>query len=120
MIGVERCLAEIRAIREIAEEQAVPYVARSRIGRLVLSTAVLVAEEAGLPPPDLPGPIQLPEDASGQLSDLAARCIRLADISRHITQPSEPLADRWERGWHQLLEEINGLEEQLRGRLTSR
>jgi hypothetical protein len=119
MNRVKRCLAEIRAIREVAKQQAVPYVARSRIGRLALTTVVLVAEEVGMPPPDLPGPIQLPEGASPQLAELAARCIRLADISRHIIQPSEPLADRWERGWHQLLEEIDLLEEQLRCRVTS-
>lgn len=120
MTRIDRCLAEIRAIREVAEGHATPYVARSRIGRLVLSTAVLVAEEAGLPHPDLPGSIQLPAGASEQLSDLARRCSRLADISRHIAQPSEPLAERWERGWHQLLEEVDLLEEELKRRLTRR
>lgn len=114
MNGIERCLAEIQAIRDVAEGRATPYVARSRIGRLALSTAILVAKQAGLSPPDLPGAIQLPADASEQLSELARRCSRLAEIARHIAQPSEPLADRWERGWDQLLQEVDLLEQQLR------
>lgn len=120
MNAIDRCLAEIRAIREVADGHAPSYVARSRIGRLALSTAVLVAEEAGLPRPDLPGPIQLPADVSAQLSDLARRCDRIVDISRHIAQPSEPLADRWERGWHQLIKELDHLEELLKQSLANR
>ena len=84
MAAVERCIAEILAIREVSEGQTAPYVARSRIGRLVLSLAVLLAEEAGLPNPDLPGFIKLPESASPWLSDLARQCNRLADISRQF------------------------------------
>ena len=113
MSAIERCIAEILAIREVSEGHAAPYVARSRIGRLVLSLAILVAEEAGLPNPDLPGAIELPEGASGWLSGLAQQCSRLADISRHIAQPSEPLDERWERGWRQLLDELHLLEESL-------
>jgi len=119
MNTVDRCLAEIRAIRDVADGDATPYVARSRIGRLALSTAVLLADETGLPHPDLPGSIQLPPGAPPWVSDLAHRCSRLAEIARHIAQPSEPLADRWNRGWQQLLEEIDLLEEQLKRRLTS-
>ncbi len=120
MSAIERCIAEILAIREVSEGHAAPYVARSRIGRLVLSLAILVAEEAGLPNPDLPGAIELPEGASGWLSGLAQQCSRLADISRHIAQPSEPLDERWERGWRQLLDELHLLEESLKLAKASR
>lgn len=120
MTSTHRCLAQIRSIREVSQGQAVPYVGRSRIGRLVLSLAILVAEEAGLPPPDLPDSIKLPEGPSNRLSELSRRCSRLVDISRHLSQPSEPLAERWERGWHQLLEELLALEEELKLGLISK
>jgi hypothetical protein len=114
MSRTNRCLSQIAAIRDVAAGQAPPYVARSRIGRLALSVAVLVAEEGGLPAPDLPRQIRVPADASAHLRDLAERCNRLSQLARHIAQPSEPLDDRWRRGWHELLGEIGRLEERLR------
>ena len=35
------------------------------------------------------------------------------ELARHISQPSEPLAERWTRGWQELLEEIGSIEERL-------
>jgi hypothetical protein len=110
---IDRCLSQVAAIRAVAAGQAPPYVARSRIGRLALSVAALVAQEAGLSAPDLPRPIRVPAGAPAQLRDLAERCNRLSQLARHVAQPSEPLDDRWRRGWHQLLGEVSGLEEQL-------
>lgn len=117
MSRIDRCLSQIAAIRDVAAGQAPPYVARSRIGRLALSVAVLVAEEGGLPAPDLPRQIRVPAGASLRLHDLAQRCNRLSQLAQHIAQPSEPLDDRWRRGWHELLGEIGGLEERLRAEL---
>lgn len=114
MNRIDRCLSQIAAIKDVAAGQAPPYVARSRIGRLALSVAVLVAQEAALPAPDLPQPIRVPAEASAQLHNLAGRCNRLTELARHVAQPSEPLDSRWRRGWHQLLGEIEGLEEQLK------
>jgi hypothetical protein len=111
---IDRCLSQIAAIKDVAAGQAPPYVARSRIGRLALSVAVLVAQEASLPAPDLPRPIHVPAEASAQLRDLAGRCNRLIQLARHVAQPSEPLDSRWRRGWQQLLGEIDGLEEHLK------
>ena len=113
MDRVERCLAQIGAIKDVAAGDAVPYVARSRMGRLTLSIASLVAEEAGLAVPDLPGPIHLPDKASEDLLEIAERCNRLLELARHISQPSEPLAERWTRGWRELLEEVGSIEERL-------
>lgn len=114
MNRIDRCLSQIAAIKDVAAGQAPPYVARSRIGRLALSVAVLVAQEAALPAPDLPQPIRVPAEASAQLRNLAGRCNRLTELARHVAQPSEPLDSRWRRGWHQLLGEIERLEEQLK------
>ena len=113
MDRVERCLAQIGAIKDVAAGDAVPYVARSRMGRLTLSIARLVAEEAGLAVPDLPGPLHLPDKASDDLLEIAERCNRLLELARHISQPSEPLAERWTRGWRELLEEVGSIEERL-------
>ena len=113
MDRVERCLAQIGAIRDVAAGDAVPYVARSRVGRFTLSIASLLAEEAGLPVPDLPGPIRLPDETSQDLLEIADRCNRLLELARHISQPSEPLAERWTRGWRELLEEVGSIEERL-------
>lgn len=113
MDRVERCLAQIGAIKDVAAGDAAPYVARSRIGRFTLSIASLVAEESGLAVPDLPGPIHLPDKASEDLIEIAERCNRLLELARHISQPSEPLEDRWTRGWRELLEEIDWIEERL-------
>lgn len=114
MNRIDRCLSQIAAIKDVAAGQAPPYVARSRIGRLALSVAVLVAQEAALPAPDLPRPIRVPAEATAQLRDLAAQCNRLTQLARHVAQPSEPLDSRWRRGWHQLLSEIDGLEQRLK------
>jgi len=110
---IDKCLSQIAAIRDVAAGQAPPYVARSRIGRLALSVSVLVAEEAGISVPDLPRPIRVPAEACAQLCNLAAQCNRLSQLARHIAQPSEPLDDRWRRGWQQLLRELDGLDETL-------
>jgi len=110
---IDRCLSQIAAVRAVAAGQAPPYVARSRIGRLALSVASLVAQEAGLSAPDLPRPIRVPAGAPVQLRDLAEHCNRLSQLARHIAQPSEPLDARWRRGWHQLMGEVSRLEEQL-------
>ena len=113
MDRVERCLAQIGAIRDVAAGDAVPYVARSRVGRLTLSIASAVAEEAGLAVPDLPGPIRLPDETPEDLLEIADRCNRLLELARHISQPSEPLAERWTRGWQELLEEVGSIEKRL-------
>ena len=119
MNRIDRCLSQTAAIKDVAGGQAPPYVARSRIGRLALSVAALVAQEAALPVPDLPRPIRVPAEASAQLRDLAGRCNRLTQLARHVAQPSEPLDSRWRRGWHELLIEIDGLEEQLKAMRAS-
>ena len=113
MSRIDRCLSQIRAIRDVAAGLEAPYVARSRIGRLAMSTVALVAEEAGLPAPERPGPIRLLDGTSEKLSELAARLDRLREITRHIAQPSEPLDNRWKRGWDELLQELQILEELL-------
>src|SRR5258705_13451614 len=110
MNRIDRCLSQIRDVRDVADGNISPYVARSRIGRLSLSIANLVAETASLPTSDLPSPITIANDAPLHVREIAERCNRLMLLSRRISQPSEPLEDRWTRSWHELLREIDLIE----------
>ena len=109
MNRIDRCWEDIEAIRWVGYESEAAYVARSRIGRLVLSVSRLVAQEVGAPRPDLPGRIDPPETCSPMLQALSASCNRIQDLSRGLVQPSEPLDERWKRGWSALTVELDSL-----------
>ena len=113
MTRIDRCLSQIHAVRDVAAGIDPPYVARSRIGRLAMSTGLLVAEAVGTSAPVLPGPIWAREDSSPEIAALAGCCNRVTELARHISQPSEPLDARWRRGWNELLRELRILEEHL-------
>ena len=57
MINIEHCLQEVAKIRDVAQGVDAAYVARSRIGRLTLALAQIVAKKARMSVPDRPGPI---------------------------------------------------------------
>lgn len=114
MDKIDRCLAEVQAVRNVAVGIDPPYVARSRIGRLATSTAALVATTLGIPDPKLPRATEVRDGHSpDEIRRVAVCCNRIIDISRHIRQPSEPLEERWKRGWEDLLVEIGTLEHHL-------
>ena len=113
MTRIERCLAQIAAIRNVQTGVEPPYVARSRIGRLTVSTATLVTEAAGIPTPTRPGPIRGLDNVTEEVRELAVCCSSISELARHIAQPSEPLDQRWKRGWKELLEELQTLERLL-------
>ncbi len=113
MTRLDRCLSQIQAIRSVAAGVEPAYVARSRIGRLTLSGAVLVAKETGIPAPSLPSAIPFPETGSSCLRWVASCCNHIATLGKHLAQPSEPLDDRWRRGWSELLGELRALETHL-------
>jgi len=110
MGSIDRCLDQVQALRTVAAGAEPAYVARSRLGRLILSVVSLAAERSQLPVPALPGPIHVPGDAATGLTDLAASCNRLVELARHLSQPSEPLDMRWRRGWSELIQELEALE----------
>ena len=113
MARIDRCLSQVQAIRNVAAGVEPAYVARSRIGRLVLSTATVVAKEIGMPAPDLPRPMPVPETGSTNLRGVISSCNQVTTIGRHLAQPSEPLDDRWRQGWSELLAELETLETHL-------
>jgi hypothetical protein len=116
MTRTDLCLLQIASIREVAAGDAAAYVARSRVGRFVLTLAALLAEEAGLRVPDTSAPVLLPDGSPSELQEMANHCNSLLELARHIVQPSEPLAVRWTRGWEKLLFELEILERHLLSR----
>ena len=95
MKNVDRILRQITKIREVAAGEALPYVGRSRIGRLVFALNELVADDQG-----------------GAITNVGRR---IQDVAKTVCQPSEPLDTRWRRGWSDLLLELDRLELLLAG-----
>lgn len=93
MTKIERCLKQVGKIRDVASGQASPYVARSRIGRLVVSLSELTAD-----------------NKRTEFEGAAAVATKIQSISKSICQPSEPLDTRWRLGWSELLHHLDGLE----------
>ncbi len=114
MIIIEHCLQEIAKIRDVAQGIDAAYVARSRIGRLTLALARIVAKKAGMSIPDRPGPIVVSDEVSQTVRELASICNNLLETSRVLCQPSEPLDIRWREGWSTLLAQLDVLEITLR------
>jgi hypothetical protein len=95
MKKADRLIRQINKIREVATGETLPYVGRSRIGRLVYSLTTRTNKETD----------------DGRL-DLISK--RIQDISKTICQPSEPLDNRWRDGWADLLVELDRLESHLK------
>ena len=114
MITTERVFEEISKVRDVAKGIDAAYVARSRVGRLTLSLARLVATRTGMGMPDRPGTIMVSKDVPLIIRQLADSCNKLLEASRSICQPSEPLDTRWRNGWSTLLHELDVLEMMLR------
>ena len=106
---IARCLREIDKVKEVAEGQAIPYAARSRIARLTLNTTRLVCAALGLPAPDRPQMLAKPVDAGSELARVVDVCNRLNSLARSVAQPSEPLEQRWRKMWGALLRELDEL-----------
>jgi hypothetical protein len=95
MKDVDRILRQISKIREVAAGEALPYVGRSRVGRLVFVLNELVAD-----------------DKPDAITNVGRR---IQDVAKAVCQPSEPLDTRWRRGWSDLLLELDRLESLLAG-----
>ena len=115
MATIAKCLREIRAVREVANGEEVPYVARSRVARLGLSVARLTSGLAGTIPPDRPGKVSVPREVDGAIREVMQRGHAIHAISEFIRQPSEPLDSRWLAMWDELSRHLSALEQLLRG-----
>jgi hypothetical protein len=97
MKNADSLLRQIIKIREVASGEALPYVGRSRLGRLVHGLSTLT------------------EGATGEIDhQLAVISKRIQDIAKTICQPSEPLDSRWRDGWTDLVGELDRLESLFR------
>ena len=113
MSDIARCLKEIDKVKRVAAGVEAAYVARSRLGRLVLSVTRLVCNRLDIPAPDRPGHLSVPDRTNEEVRILIDVCNRLHETAKTITQPSEPLDERWRSGWSVLLGELAELERQL-------
>ena len=68
----KRILEQVQKIRSVAAGDEAAYVARSRLGRLMLSCLRLVSAEVGLEEPKLPRTVKVPENTSPQISAIAS------------------------------------------------
>jgi hypothetical protein len=96
MNELDLCLRQVQKIRDVASGKALPYVARSRIGRLALGLDALVAAE--------------PKKLGVKVAALGKN---IQAIAKSICQPSEPLDARWRAGWADLIGELTKLEKIL-------
>ena len=113
MSDIARCLQQIEKVKRVAAGVEVAYVARSRLGRLILTATRLVCGVAGIAPPDRPGPMLEPNRLNEELQFLVIACNRLNETAKTITQPSEPLDERWRSGWSTLLSDMAEVEQCL-------
>lgn len=113
MNRIEQCLSQIRKIRAVGSGHDAAYVARSRIGRLILSLGRLVAEYTGGESLDRPTAIIAGPNIPAGMARIVSASNRVLVISKSITQPSEPLDERWRAGWRELQHELLLLEKQL-------
>lgn len=87
------CLRQVQKIRQVASGEALPYVARSRIGRLITGLNAMTGQVEG-----------------HHAKELVHHCKQVQSIAKTICQPSEPLDNRWRAGWSELLKELDELE----------
>lgn len=113
MASVQKCLSQIESVREAATDPEMAYLLRTRLRRVLLSCARTAAEMAGSSLPELPGHVELPPGSLPDLSRIADLSSSILSASTHLCQPSEALDVRWEKGWGELSEMLDGLEAAL-------
>lgn len=113
MKEIDSCLKQIAKVRMVAREEEVAYVARSRLGRLVLSLSRVVGKMSNGQIIDRPCRLIVPGDAPAEVQTLARLCNSLHETAKTLVQPSEPLDERWKAGWSELLADIDLVERQL-------
>jgi hypothetical protein len=115
MSSTEHCIEQLDAVRDAAADPRAAYVIRSRLERLLLSCARLIAEEnAPSAPPDMPRALCLLPNDANHVRALAAACNELHDLTGVICRPSESLDARWESGWLRIEAALDRLEAVLR------
>lgn len=114
MATSEQCLEQLDDVFHAARDPSGAYLIRSRLRRMLLSCARLVAESTGAPKPDTPGVFsRSATGASANELEVLRLCERIYAIAGELCQPSESFDTRWEHGWAGLREELARLREVL-------
>jgi hypothetical protein len=103
------CLKQILEVRDTIADHQQAYAYRSRLGRVILSCLNIVTKSLNLPSLSLPGIYEIPEKASQNQVNIINSCNKLWELSRVLSQPSEPLEKRWVDGWEELHIELENL-----------
>lgn len=103
----EDCLRGIDDARRAIVGIEAAYVARTRLKRLILACARMIAHRYRLPEPILPERLQMPDDSEEHLRRISDCCNRLLEETRILSQPSEPLDDRWRNHWASVLGDLD-------------
>ena len=113
MKEIDNCLRQVAKVRSVAREEEVAYVARSRLGRLVLTVAQVVGRISNEGTVDRPEKLPIPVNAPAEVRVLVEICNCLIDTTKTLVQPSEPLDGRWQSGWSALMVDLDRIEDQL-------
>ena len=113
MKEIDNCLWQVAKVRAVARREEVAYVARSRLGRLVLALVRLASKISDVPILDRPTAPSVSKDTPAEVRALMEECNSLIDTTRTLVQPSEPLDERWQRGWSELMDNLDKIEQKL-------
>jgi len=113
MLTREDCRRDLASVIEAAVSPEAAYLARTRLKRLILSCGRVIARENGVIEPALPGPFQAPPGSPLVTHQIAELCSRLSESAEILCQPSEPLDDRWCKGWGEVHNELKLLDRLL-------
>jgi hypothetical protein len=109
-----RCLKQLEAVRQAADDTDAAYLMRTRLRRALLTTARHVAEVDGAYAPEMPGIYEVRPDMSTLSIELVETCNRIYADSEALCQPSEALDMRWKNGWRAIQSDLAKLEALLR------
>jgi hypothetical protein len=102
----EQCVNQVKQLIEAWTDESHAYAYRSRLGRAVLSCLMLVAKDLKISSPKTPQLFQPPPEAPSILASIIQSCNKIWELGRVLSQPSEPLAERWNSGWSELKKEL--------------
>jgi hypothetical protein len=107
----EICITQIERVKEALHDADTAYLARTRLRRLILSCGRLLARTYNLQEPKLPQPIRVLSKASSIAIEMSECCNRLLEAANLLSQPSEPLDDRWRSEWRSVIRNLDTIEQ---------
>jgi hypothetical protein len=102
----EACIKHIDAAAHAVTGIGEAYVARTRLRRAVLACNRMIAARYALPDPVLPDRFEAPLQASEDVLKTINCCNRLSQQAHLLSQPSEPLDDRWKSNWEEVVRDL--------------